>query len=552
MNKEKLQNIIRRSQRQFLVEKNEQITHIARNLIAFLNKENEEDYDALYQFYHRVKGTSGTLELHDISLVAADIEELMLSKKGYLTSDPKCHSALIKGTGKLLELIEQRLSDILIENESPATIDTDIDTGGDILISGKILIIDDDVSMLSFLAALLKNQGFEVYVTDNGNDAIEYLKNEKIDLAIIDIVMPKKSGFDLYEEIMELKSDTPIIFLTGLNKKEIRYEALRKGAEIIYQKPVNPDELIARINGMIKKRKINEDQNQRDELTKAFTRKHFLKRFEKEKENFIEKDEVFSVAFLDVDYFKNINDSHGHLFGDHVLISLVEVITSKLEKDNEVFRFGGDEFLILFPQTTGEEARLVMENISLDILSKVFHAPDDKGDIAITFSSGIAEFNNREQSKTSLLEKADKALYIAKEKGKNQIILQDERLSVSKNKILVVDDELLLTNIIKTRLGYLGYDVDYAKDGQEALVKLGQHAYDLVLLDIMLPKVTGIEVLKRINAVSLNVNPKIIMISGKHSESAVMESLRLGADDYFEKPFSLDVLEHKIKKILTT
>jgi len=109
-----------------------------------------------------------------------------------------------------------------------------------------------------------------------------------------------------------------------------------------------------------------------------------------------------------------------------------------------------------------------------------------------------------------------------------------------------------LTNIIKTRLGYLGYDVDYAKDGQEALDKLGQQEYDLVLLDIMLPKVTGIEVLKRIRTVSLNVNPKIIMISGKRSESTVMESLKLGADDYFEKPFSLDVLEHKIKKILTT
>ncbi|MFO8069987.1 MAG: response regulator [Alkalibacterium sp.] len=550
MNKEKLQNIIKRSQRQFLVEKNEQIKHIARNLIAFLNKENEEDYNALYQFYHSVKGTSGTLELHDISLVAADIEELMVSKKEHLASDPEYYSELVKGTGNLLDLIEQRLSAVLIEN-MPMDPSNDA-VGEEILLSGKILIVDDDVSMLDFLEELLKNQGFEVFVTNNGNDAIEYLKSEKIDLAIIDVVMPKKSGFDVYEEIRELNIDTPIIFLTGLSKKEIRYEALRKGAEIIYQKPVDPDELIARINGTIKKIKINEDQNQRDELTNAFTRKHFIKRFEKEKEHFIKHDEAFSVAFLDLDYFKNINDTHGHLFGDQVLISFVEVITANLEKDREVFRFGGDEFLILFPQTTGEEAKLVMEHIKLDMLSKVFPAPDDKGDIPVTFSSGIAELNSKEQSKTSLLEKADKALYIAKEKGKNQIILQNERLRVSKNKILVVDDELLLTNIIKTRLGYLGYDVEYAKDGQEALDKLGQHTYDLVLLDIMLPKVTGIEVLKKMKAVSLSVNPKIIMISGKHSEATVMESLKLGADDFFEKPFSLDVLEHKIKKILTT
>lgn len=84
------------------------------------------------------------------------------------------------------------------------------------------------------------------------------------------------------------------------------------------------------------------------------------------------------------------------------------------------------------------------------------------------------------------------------------------------------------------------------------MLKLEANEYDLILLDIMLPKVTGTEVLKRIKGKELNRTAKIMMISGRHSEASVLESLRLGAHDFFEKPFSLDVLEHKIKKLLTS
>ncbi|MDZ7834988.1 MAG: response regulator [Alkalibacterium sp.] len=116
-------------------------------------------------------------------------------------------------------------------------------------------------------------------------------------------------------------------------------------------------------------------------------------------------------------------------------------------------------------------------------------------------------------------------------------MLYSETTDESKNRILVVDDEPLLTNIIKTRLGYLGYDVDNARDGQEALVKLDRHVYDLMLLDLVLPKVTGMEVLKKIKEGPGNENMKIIMISEKQNEPAMLKSLRLGADDFSKNHF---------------
>ncbi|TVP91755.1 GGDEF domain-containing response regulator [Alkalibacterium sp.] len=550
MNKEKLYNMIKKSQQSFLVENNEQITHVSRRLLTYLNKEREDDYDALYQFYHRIKGTSGTLELSDISAAAADIEELMAKEKGQLTSNHKHITALVKGTGKLLELIEEQLSDMLIDEKEMAF--TNSMEEERVLQAGKILVVDDDITMLDFVAELLKNQGYEVFITNEPSEAVDYIRTGTIDLALIDIVMPEKSGFDIYEEISRFNNKVPILFMTGLNNTDVRIEALRKGAEIYLQKPLDPDELIARVNGSIKKYKMNEERDNKDELTKAFTRKHFIKQFEKEKQKYLSTGEPFSVAFLDLDNFKSINDNYGHLFGDHILISFVDTVADHLKSESKVFRFGGDEFLVLFPNTTGDEAQAVMENIRADVNAKRFKLMADDQECAISFSSGVAEFNESIQTKSALLEKADQALYVAKENGKDQSVLQNELAGASRNKILVVDDELLLANIIKTRLGYLGYEVDYAKDGQEALVMLKQQAYDLVLLDIMLPKVTGIEVLKTFKSGNFGSDPKIVMISGKHSETAVLESLRLGADDFFEKPFSLDVLEHKIKKILTS
>lgn len=550
MNKEKLQDIIKKSQRQFLIENNEQITHTSRNLIAYLNKGEEEDYEVLYQFYHRIRGTAGTLGLADIADVAGEIEELMLTEKESLTEEYAHVCKLVRDTGKLLELIELRLSEVLMEVTQ--TLYEESVQGETRLYSGKLLVVDDDVSMLNYLEEVLKHQGFEVYLTSNPDEALEYLNNGDIDLALVDVVMPEKSGLDIYQEILKINSRIPIIFMTGLNSRDVRLEAFNKGAEFYLQKPVDPEALIARISGLINKKKMTDNQHNRDELTQAYTRKQFVRSFDQERHRFDENEIPFSVAFMDLDYFKTINDTQGHLFGDQILISFVESIRNKLIDGAEVFRFGGDEFLILFPGMTGEQAKRLIEDIRADINSRPLLLKDGSEKMTIRFSAGVAEFNKQVSSKTQLLEKADQALYIAKEKGKNQTVLQGESEEVPKNHILVVDDETLLANIIKTRLGYLGYIVDHAKDGQEALFKLSHHTYDLVLLDIMLPKVTGIEVLKNMKDRKLNDRSKVMMISGKHSEASVMECLRLGADDFFEKPFSLEVLEHKIKKILTS
>lgn len=126
----------------------------------------------------------------------------------------------------------------------------------------------------------------------------------------------------------------------------------------------------------------------------------------------------------------------------------------------------------------------------------------------------------------------------------------EKKRDLKQKKILVVDDVALIVNLIKTRLSYLGYEIEHAKDGEEALEKISLFKPDLVLLDIMLPKLTGIEVLKRMKQKESLKGTKVIMLSAKSKDKDVLDSIRIGANDFITKPFSLEVLEEKIKLIL--
>ena len=120
----------------------------------------------------------------------------------------------------------------------------------------------------------------------------------------------------------------------------------------------------------------------------------------------------------------------------------------------------------------------------------------------------------------------------------------------ARKRILIVDDVILISNLIKTRISNLDYEIEVAKDGEEALEKIALFKPNLILLDIMLPKLSGVEVLKRIKEDKSNQYIKIIILSAKSKDKDIIECIRLGADDFMTKPFSLEVLEEKIKALL--
>lgn len=540
MNKEKMQRLIRKSQHQFLQETNNQLSQITRELIMYLAGEQKEAFESLRQFFHRVKGTSGTLELPAVSVISEEIESLLTINKAASPQGQPLMYKLIRKTAELIEMIQKQLDEI----ETAANVKRQ-DTQSNL--PAKVLVVADDISTLDQVEKILIEQGMAVYISSDPAETLGHLESETMDLAVIDCSLSEGPGIRLVEELTYTNSKTPVLFIGNSEQDKLKVDH-----QLYLSKPVQSKQLISLVQEQLTQSIKQFSDRFEEDFKLAFTRKQFAPHYEIEKKKFETYGDVFSVAFLDIDEFKAVNETYGHRYGEYILLCFTEIIRNHLPHDGKLYRFGEDEFLILFPETQGKKAKEIVEKIREELSVITFKATDNQSALNVTFSSGIAEYNTGTLNKKTLLEEADKALYRAKEKGSDQSILLSRSTKVTTNKILVVDDETLLANIIRTRLGYLGYEVDYAKDGQEALVKLAQDVYDLILLDIMLPKVTGIEVLKTFKNRNNDSDSKIIMISGKHSEAAVLESLKLGADDFFKKPFSLDVLEHKIKKILTS
>lgn len=567
MNQEKMKTMLRKSRHQFLEEKIRESQDVMRDLLYYVVTGESSDYDGVHRFFHSVKGSAGTLELEEISRSAEKIQVLLEEKEEEGSLKDHEIGIVVKGLGEILLLMERRLKEEFKEDpkeqsREPVAVKSGefpsieamkqrINQGepSSLQTIGRILLIDDEVTVLNFIGSILRNYNYEVMVSPDPEEAMETLKTEAFDLVILDVMMPGKSGFDIHEYIVREKLNIPVVFLTGVKSKEVRYKALRQGVDHFLEKPIEPAELLSRVEGIMKKQHNKNTEIFTDELTGAFNRKYFTKRFEEERQRHQRQGKVFSIAFMDLDRFKEINDSYGHLFGDEVLQEFVKGISQELREYDQVFRYGGDEFIILLPETTEEDAYMVVERIRKSLKEKVF-TPKEETEYRISFSCGIAVLKDQELSMSQLLEKADAALYRAKEQGRNQTIYAPEKREKAHRKILIVDDARLIANLIKTRLSYLNYEIAHALDGEEALGMVEDFKPDLILLDIMLPKVTGTEVLKKLKGDPKYKNVKIIMISAKNKEKDILSNIRLGADDFITKPFSLEVLEEKIKKLV--
>lgn len=165
---------------------------------------------------------------------------------------------------------------------------------------------------------------------------------------------------------------------------------------------------------------------QTDTLTNLLNRRGFEKKFELERIRAKQNDSLFSVIMLDIDHFKKVNDTFGHLVGDNLLRSLAQLFKAHLRKNDIAARYGGEEFLILLPETQIEGAQAVATKIQKTLLRKEWKLKESGKSMGkVTLSMGISEYRFNEPGK-SLLDRADKALYFAKENGRDRIVTQDE------------------------------------------------------------------------------------------------------------------------------
>ncbi len=290
-----------------------------------------------------------------------------------------------------------------------------------------VLIIEDHPDQRDLLAIVLQREGYRVVTAGNGLEALEELKRENVQIVLSDIMMPKMDGFELIKNIRKnpaLKA-TYVILITARIQEGDRVRGLDLGADDYITKPFSFSELLARVrvgSRVVKYQRHLEYQTQVDSLTGLYNRRALEEKFQAEFERAKRYHHALSVLILDIDNFKLINDTYGHHGGDMALIKIAEILRARTRQSDFPSRYGGEEFVLVLPETGQEKALQVATKIHDEIRSCGFGTPDRT--FALTASVGVSSTSNKHYSDwREMLDNADQALYLAKNKGKDRVEL---------------------------------------------------------------------------------------------------------------------------------
>ena len=288
----------------------------------------------------------------------------------------------------------------------------------------KVLVVDDSMVTRAQIKGILKQQMFKVMVAAHGEEALVFLKdNPDIKLVLTDFNMPVIDGIELTKEIRktQTKNELSIIAMTASNAEHISAKFLKIGANDFIHKPFTKEEIACRINNSLDSleyiAKIK-DMAHNDFLTGLSNRHSFFEEMNQYCKSARENGESFALAMIDVDNFKNINDSFGHDVGDFVLAELAKNLKNNLKGSDIIARFGGEEFCIVLKNINQKKALEYFIKLKGTIASVAIRPKSVKA-FNITVSIGVA-FDDA-NTLDEILKQADNALYSAKKNGKNRV-----------------------------------------------------------------------------------------------------------------------------------
>jgi diguanylate cyclase (GGDEF)-like protein len=286
----------------------------------------------------------------------------------------------------------------------------------------RILSVEDDQDQAAFLRAVLQSAGYEVRICNDPRLFEAHLISFRPDLVIMDIVLPDITGIDLARYLRQHEQYTtlPVLFLSMQGQMQDRIETVRAGGDDHLVKPVAPGLLLSTVAARIERSRFLKSLLDRDGLTKLLTHTAFLERARAvvaQKSRKLHRNSV--LVLMDLDHFKSVNDTYGHIVGDRVLASLSSLLRRRLRQTDTIGRYGGEEFAILIDDLKKDEAVRLMNRLLDEFAAIEQNAPDNKT-FHVTFSAGIALLK-RKMTLPQWIEAADKALYAAKAAGRKRV-----------------------------------------------------------------------------------------------------------------------------------
>ncbi|MCH7839692.1 MAG: response regulator [Planctomycetes bacterium] len=449
----------------------------------------------------------------------------------------------------------------------------------------RILVVDDVETNRLLLSGSMEKAGYDVTSVSDGFEAVKCAVELQPDLILLDIMMPGRSGLEVCR-ILKSREETariPVIFVTSVTEVDQILQGFAVGGCDYVTKPFKSDEVLARVSVHVRLRRADEEllqintqmaamaqqlseinaelvfASRFDALTKLFNRGAWYEIANAGHEDSRRRNSAYSVIMIDLDHFKTFNDSQGHRAGDNCLRQVAEAVRLACGGADVVGRYGGEEFVVFAMDTHGDSAVNLAERIRKAVWALGILHPESETAERITISAGIAT-STGQGAWERVLEQADQALYVAKRGGRNMVYRsQTSPSEVDKGdttrpaassgtptdgafdhqmSVLVVDDEPTNRTICKGCLQRAGYTIREAADGRAAITSVHEDPPWVILMDVMMPEMDGLECTRRLKADPDTRDIPIIIVSALAKGDDVLAGLEAGADEYLTKPIS--------------
>ena len=427
------------------------------------------------------------------------------------------------------------------------------------------LIVEDDVHECRLLEAYVQGMSADTQIVTGVQEALALLEQDGPDLVILDLLLPDGNGFTVVEQMRASARhiQTPILVVSSTTDVCHRVRALELGADDFIAKGSDRLEFEARLRRLLRMKRSLEQLARRcdqalqlavtDSLTGLFTHGFLWETLHRQVACARRYEWPLSLLFIDIDHFKSINDRHGHAAGDEVLRHLSKAILTVVREGDTCVRYGGEEFVVLLPHTTRSGACLIADRIRVAAQTAVEQpsafAP---GGAPVTVSIGVATLPDDATDARALLERADAAMYQAKRAGRNQVVPFSESMSAAKtrSRLLLVDDDPKNLRLLEACLKSQGHELLTATDGEEAVAAAHREQPDLILMDGMMPRLSGFDACRMLKQDHRTCLIPIVLVTALNSREDKLRGVEAGADDFLTKPIDRTALIARVNASL--
>jgi diguanylate cyclase (GGDEF)-like protein len=416
--------------------------------------------------------------------------------------------------------------------------------------SPRLLVIEHDPQMARLLETILAGSDREIVPVGSAGEALAALEDRQFALIILDLNLPDADGRVLLMTLRERSATAgvPVIVLSSMGGPQPKTECFALGADAYFEKPLAPEVLKAAVSARLHRSMEHRREARQDALTGLPNRAAFREGFHRIVALAARKQEPTSLALLDLDLLKRINDALGHVAGDAALRHAAGAFTASLRRSDFLARWGGDEFALLLPNTHPIGARFALEKLFAALAASPFRTQDGSP-VGLSFSAGLISVPANATLEGAIAE-ADRCLYLAKSRGRGRIVAESDPALPQTLRILLAEGDDRLAAMVVASLTREGFEVVRCRDGEDALRAALATPCSLWILDLQQEDLAGRSLMADLQANWRGHRVPVLMIAPLGRDQAVAQGFRQGADDYLVKPFTSQDLTTRVHNLL--